>query len=156
MGVKITNSRSNYSMSQARVTIPQPCNSFGITCVYWRTDMRRMVSCWCTKPTNEEDGEFIRRKQAIGAKRGASIDISQDLIGNTFTPEKYKEVQVEHGGGWQYVRQRRFDACIVMPWPLDQGTQMLIVARIVAASCHHHEMSHKHGFNGRLGTITLV
>ena len=77
--------------------------------------MRRMVSCWCTKPTNEEDGEFIRRKQAIGAKRGASIDISQDLIGNTFTPEKYKEVQVEHGGGWQYVRQRRFDACIVMP-----------------------------------------
>ena len=32
------------------------------------------------KPTNEANGGSIRQKQAIGAKRGASINISQDLM----------------------------------------------------------------------------
>ena len=35
------------------------------------------------KPTDKEDGGSIRRSQAIGAKRRASIGISQDLIGSS-------------------------------------------------------------------------
>ena len=37
-GVKITNDWGNYSMSEARVTIPQPCNNFGMHGVHWRND----------------------------------------------------------------------------------------------------------------------
>ena len=35
------------------------------------------------EPTNEEYGGSIRRKQAFGGKRGASLNISQYLIGSS-------------------------------------------------------------------------
>ena len=45
-------------------------------------EMSQTVVCraGAPKPTNEEEGGSTRLKQAIGAKRGASINISQDLM----------------------------------------------------------------------------
>ena len=63
-------------MSQARVMIPQPFESFGMYGILQRNE----TDGGAPKPTNREDGGSIRRKQAIGVKRGASINISQDLM----------------------------------------------------------------------------
>ena len=49
------------------------------------------------KPTNEEDCGSIRRKQAIGAKRGASVNISQDLIGSSPNTSKAHTGKMQRG-----------------------------------------------------------
>ena len=49
------------------------------------------------KPTNEEDRGSIRRKQAIGAKRGASVNISQDLIGSSPNTSKAHTGKMQRG-----------------------------------------------------------
>ena len=67
------------------------------------------------KSTNEAHGRSISCNQQIGAKRSATIDISQELIGNSpNTPENYKEVQVGLGVDCQYVIMRRFGVCVAM------------------------------------------
>mgnify|MGYP007067645325 CR=1 FL=1 len=61
------------------------------------------------KSINEEDGGSISWSQQMGTKRGATIDISQDLLASPQTipnptPENYKEVHVRLGGDCQCVQ----------------------------------------------------
>ena len=80
-------------MSQARVMIPQPFESFGMYGILQRNE----TDGGAPKPTNREDGGSIRRKQAIGVKRGASINISQDLIGSSPNTSKTHTGKMQRG-----------------------------------------------------------
>ena len=49
------------------------------------------------KSTNEEDGRSISRNQQIGAKRSATIDISQELIGSSPNTSKSHSGKLQRG-----------------------------------------------------------
>ena len=63
MGVGITNGRGIYSMSWARLMIPQPCKSFGIYGAHFRNEIDGSVSCWCTE-TNQSRRRLIHKAEA--------------------------------------------------------------------------------------------
>ena len=64
--------------------------------VHFRNETDGGVSCGAPKPTNEDSG-CIKRKQAIVVKRGAAIDISQDLIGNSPNTSKTHTGKMQRG-----------------------------------------------------------
>ena len=169
MGVQITNGRGSYSVSQvqARVTTtPLDCAIvFGTYCIRWKEWTEKVYRAGGAPKSNQWRRRWIQNAEASHwceeRSIGRHLTISYWAAPQTHpkpTPEKCKEVQVGLGGSFQYMRQWRFDACIVVPWPLDQGTRIRIVAISVAATCHHPHMSHNHGFrfrHGCLGTLFL-
>ena len=137
--VGITIDWGSYSMSQARVTIPRPYNNSGMYGVLQRNETEGGVSHWLTG-TNQWRRQWIHKAEA-----SCWWQLPKNLQGTHRKNAKRCMSSLEAVAN---MCERRFDACIAMPWPLDQGTQMLIVARIVTASCHHLRMSHKHSLSG--------
>ena len=60
------------------------------------------------KSNNEEDERSISHNQQIGAKRSATIDISQELIGNSPNTTKSHTGKLQRGASWA---RRRLPIC---------------------------------------------
>ena len=115
------------------------------------------------KSTNEEESGSIRRKQAIGAKRGASVDISEDLLGNSPNTSKTHTRKMQRGASWA---RRRLPICTTEKVQCLHCDALTFRSRDsnvgccknCGASCHHPHMSHNHGFrfyHGCLGALVL-
>ena len=122
--------------------------------IVWRSQVQTWYSHFVTmyrvhppKSANEEDGRSISCNQQIGAKRSATIDISQKLIGSFPNTSKSQIGKLQRGASrtmrWLLIwTMRRFGVCIMMVRPWLQGTRLLHVIKIVVEFCHYPNMIH--------------